>query len=143
MRNPIRLKNLQLRFLPYYVAGVLVLLTLRPTGPLFALGVAFVLAGALLRGWGAGHLVKNDSLAITGPYAHLRHPLYAGSLLVGALKFQLLVRLSLDGERVTGEERFLERTVGRIRDVRVGPDGFVYLLTDASNGRLLRLEPAD
>lgn len=70
-------------------------------------------------------------------------PGWQGDLLVGALKFQLLVRLTLDGERVTGEERFLERTAGRIRDVRVGPDGLVYLLTDAPNGRLVRLEPAD
>jgi len=70
-------------------------------------------------------------------------PGWQGDLLVGALKFQLLVRLALDGERVTGEERFLERTAGRIRDVRVGPAGLVYLLTDAQNGRLVRLEPAD
>ena len=70
-------------------------------------------------------------------------PAWRGNLLVGALKDQLLTRLSLDGDRVTGEERFLKRAIGRIRDVRVGPDGLVYLLTDASNGRLIRLEPAD
>ena len=69
-------------------------------------------------------------------------PGWQGDLLVGALKFQLLVRLTLEGAKVTGEERFLERTVGRIRDVRVGPDGLVYLLTDAQNGRLVRLEPS-
>ena len=39
--------------------------------------------GALLRGWGAGHLVKNDVLTTTGPYAHMRHPLYAGTILIG------------------------------------------------------------
>ncbi len=67
-------------------------------------------------------------------------PRWRGNLLVGALKFQMLVRLTLDGERVVGEERLLEG-IGRIRDVRVGPDGLIYLLTDEANGRLLRLEP--
>ncbi len=70
-------------------------------------------------------------------------PKWQGNLLVGALKFQLLARLTLNGDQVVSEERFLEGAVGRIRDVRVGPDGFVYLLTDARNGRLIRLEPAD
>ncbi len=70
-------------------------------------------------------------------------PKWRGNLLVGALKDQLVSRLTLDGEQVVSEERFLQRAVGRIRDVRVGPDGLVYLLTDAQNGRLLRLEPAD
>jgi glucose/arabinose dehydrogenase len=61
---------------------------------------------------------------------------------VGALAGQMLVRLTLDGEKVIKEERLLQGRVGRIRDVRLGPDGFVYLLTDDSQGRLLRLEPA-
>ena len=54
----------------------------------------------------------------------------------------MLVRLKLDGERVVTEERLLQG-IGRIRDVRVGPDGLVYLLTDEADGRLLRLEPVD
>jgi glucose/arabinose dehydrogenase len=49
--------------------------------------------------------------------------------------------LTLDGEKVIKEERLLQGRVGRIRDVRMGPDGFVYLLTDEAQGRLLRLEP--
>ena len=61
--------------------------------------------------------------------------------LVGALAGQMLVRLTLDGEKVIKEERMLQGRVGRIRDVRMGPDGFVYLLTDEAQGRLLRLEP--
>ena len=52
-----------------------------------------------------------------------RFPGWRGSLLVGALKFRLLSRLELDGERVVREERMLEGVLGRIRDVRVGPDG--------------------
>ena len=83
VRNPIRLKNLSPRFFPYYAAGVLVLVEVRPSGPTFAAGLGLILAGAALRAWGAGHLVKNDLLTITGPYAHLRHPLYAGTMLIG------------------------------------------------------------
>jgi len=51
------------------------------------------------------------------------------------------VRLELDGEKVVREERLLQGLVGRIRDVRMGPDGLVYLLTDDTEGALLRLEP--
>jgi glucose/arabinose dehydrogenase len=68
-------------------------------------------------------------------------PAWRGNLLVGGLVAQGIVRLTLDGERVTGEERI--RLGARIRDVRAGPDGFVYALTDADNGRILRLKPAD
>ena len=70
-----------------------------------------------------------------------KFPGWRGSLLVGALKFRLLARLELDGERVVHEERMLEDVLGRIRDVRVGPDGFVYLLNDHPNGVIARLEP--
>jgi glucose/arabinose dehydrogenase len=69
-------------------------------------------------------------------------PEWQGDLLVGALSGRLLARLELDGERVVEEERLLEGLLGRIRDVRVGPDGYVYLLTDERDGALLRLEPA-
>ena len=71
-----------------------------------------------------------------------KFPGWRGDLLVGALRFRLLSRLELDGERVVREERMLERTIGRIRDVRVGPDGYVYLLTDETSGVIARLEPA-
>jgi glucose/arabinose dehydrogenase len=52
------------------------------------------------------------------------------------------VRLELKGKQVVKEERLLQNAVGRIRDVRMGPDGFLYLAIDDSDGRLLRLEPA-
>ncbi len=71
-----------------------------------------------------------------------RYPGWRGSLFVGSLKFGLLVRLDLQGERVTGEERMLQGLGERIRDVRQGPDGLLYLLTDSPAGRILRLEPA-
>jgi glucose/arabinose dehydrogenase len=64
---------------------------------------------------------------------------WKGNLIVGALKFRLLTRLVLDGEKVTREERLLEGLGERIRQVRQGPDGFIYLLTDSDEGRILRL----
>ncbi|HWS76335.1 MAG TPA: PQQ-dependent sugar dehydrogenase, partial [Quisquiliibacterium sp.] len=70
-----------------------------------------------------------------------RYPGWRGSLFVGSLKFRLLVRLELDGTRVVREERLLADLQHRIRDVRQGPDGLLYLLTDAGDGQLLRLDP--
>jgi glucose/arabinose dehydrogenase len=67
---------------------------------------------------------------------------WQGDLFVGALRDQLLVRLRLDGEKVVKEERMLQGAVGRIRDVRQGPEGFLYLLVDSSSGAIVRLEPA-
>lgn len=66
---------------------------------------------------------------------------WKGNLFVGALAGQLLVRLELDGEKVTREERLLQNLRERIRDVRQGPDGALWLLTDSGNGRLLRVIP--
>ena len=74
-------------------------------------------------------------------YAGERFPRWKGSLFVGALRDQMLVRLKLEGEKVVSEERLLKGVLGRIRDVRMGPDGYLYLLTDESHGLLARLEP--
>ena len=70
-----------------------------------------------------------------------KFPGWRGNMLVGALKDEMLVRLELDGEKVVKEERMMRGAIGRIRDVRVGPDGYVYLLTDDTRGVLARLEP--
>ena len=70
-------------------------------------------------------------------------PGWRGSLLVGSLRFRLLARLEFEGERFVREERMLEDAIGRIRDVRVGPDGLIYLLSDEWDGVVARLEPAD
>jgi glucose/arabinose dehydrogenase len=69
-------------------------------------------------------------------------PAWRGSLFVGALAGRMLVRLSRDGETITGEERLLQGLRERIRDVRVGPDGAIYLVTDNSGGRILKVVPA-
>ncbi len=76
-------------------------------------------------------------------YAGDKFPHWRGNLLIGALRDQMLVRLELDGEKVLKEERLIRNTIGRIRDVRVGPDGYIYLLTDEANGVLARLEPVN
>ena len=68
-------------------------------------------------------------------------PAWRGSLFVGSLKFQFLNRVELSGTRVVGEERLLWDQRERIRDVRQGPDGYLYVLTDNARGRLLRLAP--
>ena len=74
-------------------------------------------------------------------YTGDKFPAWRGNLFVGALKFRLLVRLELRGDTIIREERMLEDVLGRIRDVRTGPDGYIYLLTDQADGVLARLEP--
>ena len=68
-------------------------------------------------------------------------PEWKGNLFVGALAGRALHRLVLDGERVVGEETLLADQGKRIRDVRQGPDGALYLLTDENDGAVLRLGP--
>jgi aldose sugar dehydrogenase len=74
-------------------------------------------------------------------YTGDRFPRWKGNLFVGALRDQMLVRLQLDGTKVVKEERLLKNALGRIRDVRAGPDGHIYLLTDERDGVLARLDP--
>ncbi len=69
-----------------------------------------------------------------------RYPGWQGSLFLGTLRGQALLRLQLDGTRVVREERLLTQLGERLRDVRQGRDGLLYLLTDNADGRLLRLE---
>ena len=65
---------------------------------------------------------------------------WQGNLLVGALKFQLIARLQIENGRVVHEERLFEGRFGRIRDVRQGPDGNLYFLTDSSDGAIYKIE---
>ena len=74
-------------------------------------------------------------------YTGDRFPAWKGDLFVGGLAAKHVARLELDGTRVVGEERLLVDRA-RFRDVRVGPDGGLYLLTDAAEGELLELVPA-
>lgn len=68
-------------------------------------------------------------------------PAWQGNLFVGSLKFQYLVRLELRDGRVVAEHQLLQDVGQRIRDVRQGPDGLLYVVTDSANGQLLRLLP--
>ena len=66
---------------------------------------------------------------------------WRGNLFVGALAGQILVRLEVDGDKVVKEERLLQQLGERIRDVRQGPDGALWLATESGSGRILRLAP--
>jgi glucose/arabinose dehydrogenase len=74
-------------------------------------------------------------------YTGSAFPAWRGSLFVGALGQKRLVRLALADGRVTGEEHLLVDRGQRIRDVRQGPDGALYVVTDAQNGELWRIAP--
>ena len=75
-------------------------------------------------------------------YTGDKFPEWKGDLLVGSLQPGRLVRLRLADGRVRLEERYVIEPGERVRDVRQGPDGFIYLLTDNPRGRIVRLEPA-
>jgi glucose/arabinose dehydrogenase len=74
-------------------------------------------------------------------YSGNRYRGWSNSLFVGGLRSQALIRLEHQDNRIVAEERLMVGQHGRIRDVRVGPDGLIYLLTDDNNGKLLRLDP--
>lgn len=89
------------------------------------------------------HHVWEKSPGLSGMAFYTGRPESAwnDSLLLGALADGSLIRLSLDGNRITGEERLLKDLGVRVRDVRVGPDANVYVVTDQADGRLLQLVP--
>ncbi|WP_296219858.1 PQQ-dependent sugar dehydrogenase [Pseudomonas sp. UBA2684] len=97
--------------------------------------------GEAVEGTEPPHHVWEKSPAISGMafYDAKRFAAWQHNLFIGALAGQALIRLELDGDKVVHEERLLEDLNARIRDVRQGPDGYLYVLTDASAGQLLRL----
>ncbi|GAB4039418.1 MAG: PQQ-dependent sugar dehydrogenase [Rubrivivax sp.] len=70
-----------------------------------------------------------------------KYPGWQGSLFIGALRAQALVRLTLDGDRITGEERLFAHEALRVRDVRQGPDGLLYLVAGGTEGSIWRVRP--
>ena len=93
------------------------------------------------------HQVKPNFRAL-GPRVGKRMPALKraladadGAALLAELDAEGRVRLEVEGDTITSEERLLDGDYGRIRDVVQGPDGFLYLLTDARNGKLLRISP--
>ncbi len=89
------------------------------------------------------HHVWDLSPALSGMlfYSGKAFPEWKGNLFVGALAKSALIRLELDGDRIVHEERLLTDRAERIRDVREGPDGAIYVLVDEENGTLLRIQP--
>ncbi len=85
------------------------------------------------------------SPAISGMafYNNARFPQWKNSLFIGALKEKNLIRLQMNGEKVVEEQRLLGDRDERIRDVRQGPDGYLYVLTDDANGKLLKVGLAE
>ena len=78
-------------------------------------------------------------------YTGDRFPQWQGNMFVGGMVGQQLARLTLQGQRVTSEETLVPQ-MGRIRDVRQSPDGFIYLVTDDRDGKptpIYRLEPVE
>lgn len=72
-------------------------------------------------------------------YNSARFPEWKNALFVGALKDKSLIQLTVNGDRVQEKARLLKDRNARIRDVRMGPDGYLYVLTDASDGKLLKV----
>jgi len=86
--------------------------------------------------WGPRSIAPSGMAFLTSD----RYPGWKGQLFVGALAGQKLVRLELDGSRVVGRHDLLPDRDARIRDVRQGPDGWLYVLTDSRDGQIWRLE---
>ena len=95
-------------------------------------------------GMEAPHHAWEKSPGLSGMlfYDGAAFPGWRGNLFLGALATSELIRLELDGDRIVHEERLLTGRGQRIRDVRQGPDGAIYLLVDAADGKVLRLAPA-
>jgi len=89
------------------------------------------------------HWTPSPALSGMAFYTGDKFPKWKGDVLIGALRGTALIRVRLAGEKFVADEFILRGELPRIRDVRSGPDGFVYLLTDESRGAVLRLEPAD
>lgn len=97
--------------------------------------------GEVVAGTEPPHYAWEKSPAISGMafYDAQRFPQWDHSLFIGALVDKSIIRLKLEGDQVTEKERILKEMGARIRDVRVGPDGFLYVLTDERDGRLLKV----
>ena len=116
--------------------------------PVITYGVNYVIGTKIGEGTHKAGMLQplhhwSPSIAPSG-MAFYQGNVFAGwqdDLLVGALKLQHLNRLQLDKQTVIEEHRYLEGALGRVRDVHVGLDGLIYLLTDAHNGKLVRLSP--
>jgi protein-S-isoprenylcysteine O-methyltransferase Ste14 len=83
MKRGVLRRLLRPKIYPWYAMAAVLIWHANPTPVRIGSGLLLVMAGEGLRFWGAGHLIKNQRLTVSGPYAHLRHPLYAGTMLLG------------------------------------------------------------
>lgn len=99
--------------------------------------------GREMEGMEQPHYVWEKSPGVSGMAFYTGRPgtPWNDSLFIGSLAERNLIRLSLDGDKIVGEERLLNEIGERVRDVRVGPDDNIYVLTDETNGKLFRIEP--
>jgi len=74
----------KIRRIPLFIGAFLLVIFAKPHFPGTAIGIMLILAGELIRIWAAGHLQKNEILTVTGPYAHVKNPLYIGTILITA-----------------------------------------------------------
>lgn len=113
----VRLRAVWLLLIPFYYFAA-------PWGEVLAIGLAVSAIGLWIRGWAAGHIHKDEELATSGPYAHMRNPLYVGSLLIGVgvlvaggqpvfVALFLLFYVGLYGASVREEQAFLEGRFGQ------------------------------
>jgi glucose/arabinose dehydrogenase len=86
--------------------------------------------------WGPESVAPSGMTFLTGD----RYPGWAGQLFIGTLSGQALVRLKVDGSRIVEQQRLITGLLERIRDVRQGPDGWLYILTGGPDGRIIRVE---
>lgn len=89
-----------------------------------------------LREWSAVSVAPSGLAFVTSE----RYPGWKGNLMMSTLRAQRLVRMTLDGRRITAEYALLAEFDRRLRDVRQGPDGWLYILTDSHEGQIIRLE---
>jgi len=72
----------KLRRVPLFVGGILLVVFAKPNLPGIMVGIVLITLGEAIRIWGTGHLQKNETLTVTGPYAFVKNPLYVGSILI-------------------------------------------------------------
>lgn len=87
--------------------------------------------------WGPKSIAPSGMAFLTSD----RYPGWKGQMFIGTLRREAVRRIKLDGHKVVEEEELLTGLRQRIRDVRQGPDGWLYVLTDSSDGRVVRMEP--
>jgi len=80
MENPMDLKKI--RRIPLFIGAILLLFFAKPNLPGVVIGLILIIMGESIRIWATGHLQKNETLTVTGPYAYVKNPLYIGSILL-------------------------------------------------------------